>query len=134
MWSEVELQLGTMMVAFLGESATPTVAIYLDLLAFRTRIAALEAAAKNTLIYEHHEIFKALVTITRSAAKQRDKLAHWIWTCSSQLPDALLLIDPRILLPAHNAAIAKALSGTALKGHILSEEDINVDKSEQPAE
>ena len=30
-------------------------------------------------------------------AKARDKLAHWVWGASRQLPDALLLANPKAL-------------------------------------
>jgi hypothetical protein len=123
-WSDIELTMGLMMVAFLGESATPTVAIYTDLLAFRTRVDALAAAAKNTLIIEHFTIFEAIISILRKATKQRDRLAHHIWTYSDQISDALLLTDPRDLLPAYTDGIKAALAGTAKKGTTFTSDDV----------
>jgi hypothetical protein len=112
MWSEIELELGALMVAFLGASAIPTVAIYTDLLAFRTREQALRSAAQKTLSPDHLDIFEAVISIVKSVAKQRDRLAHWLWRISDDLPDAILLIDPRILLPAFADTMIKALGGT----------------------
>jgi hypothetical protein len=111
MWSEVELQLGLMMAAFLGEVAVPTVAIYIDMLAFRTRMEALTAAAPNVLNREQHEIFEALVAFARTATRRRDKLAHGLWTYSDEIPDALLLVDTRDRLPQYTHAIIRALRG-----------------------
>lgn len=126
-WSAVEFHLGLMMIAFLGKAASPTVAIYVDLIAFRTRIEALIAAAKNTLSDEYYEIFEALISFTRVAAKKRDKLAHHLWTYSCDLPDALLLIDPRDLLPEFTNGIAKAIEGKAAKEYFFTEKDIKID-------
>jgi hypothetical protein len=109
MWSEVELQLGMMMTSFLGEVAAPTVAIYIDLLAFRTRIQALTAAAQQTLALEQHEIFEALISLARAATKKRDRFAHWLWAFSDTLPNAVLLVDPRDHLPKMTGLITKAI-------------------------
>ena len=96
-----------MMVAMLGEVAAPTVAIYLELLALRTRTLALSAAAKSTLNQHEHQIFEVLVSMTRASAKKRDKLAHWLWTYSDDISDALLLIDPRDQIPQVAPAVVK---------------------------
>jgi hypothetical protein len=123
-WSEVEFQLGLMMTAFLGEAAIPTVAIYLELLAFRTRVQALAAAAPKTISLEHEQIFDALIFLARAATKKRDRLAHWLWTYSEQVPEALLLIDPRDLLPQFTHRIIKALAGQK-----TTEEDAQISKN-----
>jgi hypothetical protein len=85
-------------------------AIYLELIGVRTRIVALDAAAKNTLSAEHYELFAAIISLTKSAAKQRDKLAHWKWELSDDLPDALLLTDPRVVLPEYTRILSKGIS------------------------
>src|SRR5690606_34285742 len=45
----------------------------------------------------NRRLLNAIIRIAKSAQKERDKLAHWVWGTSSSLPDALLLSDPRNL-------------------------------------
>lgn len=44
---------------------------------------------------ESLELFETLRAIVKTSEKRRDKFAHHRWGISADLPDALLLIDPR---------------------------------------
>jgi hypothetical protein len=74
-------------------------------LALNTRApknAAITAVAKTTLSSWQFEIFEVIANSSKSAQRKRDKLAHWVWGYSNDLPDALLLIDPQHLPLDHH--------------------------------
>jgi hypothetical protein len=55
----------------------------------------ISAAAKASVPSDHFDVISSfLSTILRPAMKERDKLAHWLWGYSDDLPDALLLAEP----------------------------------------
>jgi hypothetical protein len=57
-------------------------------------MTALSAAAEIKLQQEFKDVFQAVMTLVRRVAKDRNKLAHWCWATSQEMPDALLLVEP----------------------------------------
>lgn len=92
-WSEVESRLGSILAFMLTANAVAVSAMYNELSAQAQR-AILLAAARSTLSADDNLLFRAVVKQVTSSAKDRHKLAHWLWGWSPQLPDALLLCDP----------------------------------------
>ena len=45
----------------------------------------------------YQDLYRAIAKLLRTRALDRDKLAHWVWGVSNDLPDALLLADPKAL-------------------------------------
>jgi hypothetical protein len=68
--------------------------MFLSLTSSSNQMTVLGAAAKAKLVSREVELFEAVMTIVRTVAKERHRLAHWCWALSDDLPDALLLIDP----------------------------------------
>jgi hypothetical protein len=59
------------------------------------QLRMLDAAAEAELEAQHYDVILTLQTVyIRPAMKERDKLAHWCWGHSPDLPDALLLTEP----------------------------------------
>jgi hypothetical protein len=69
--------------------------MYATLEAQHQQLRALEAAAKAGLAEREYDVFKATMAVTRSVQTPRNQLAHWIWAYSTNLPDALLLAEPK---------------------------------------
>src|SRR5262249_16769072 len=61
----------------------------------RLQMGALEAAAKATLSPNDFEVFRAAIRMIDSVQTPRNHLAHWIWGTCKQIPDALLLAEPK---------------------------------------
>lgn len=88
MSSNVDHELGMV----LGIAA---LAIYGKLESQTLQRAALSAAAQAALSNEDYMIFQAVISTAESAQAERHRLAHWIWGICEDLPDALLLMDPK---------------------------------------
>jgi hypothetical protein len=69
--------------------------MFATLTAQRQQIDALEAAAKAALSTDDFDVFCAVIRMTDGVQTPRNHLAHWIWGTCEQLPDALLLAEPK---------------------------------------
>ncbi len=92
-WSEIEGQMGTLIVNMLGANATPTLAMFSALNSAGTQIDALKAAAASVLDPERKQVFDAALALAKTSASARHRLVHRIWGYSEALPNALLLIE-----------------------------------------
>jgi hypothetical protein len=96
-WSNVEMFFLNMYVALMGGASEILVDAYLAHETQNAKLAHLNAVANSKLSQNNRRLFRAILALSRSAQKGRDKLAHWIWGYSPQLPDAFLLADPRTM-------------------------------------
>lgn len=94
-WSHVESFFLDMYVAMAGGAAADTAAVYLALEGSSAKSAAVNALAERKLSSDNLALFRAILKVSKSGQKERDKLAHWVWGTASALPNALLLCDPR---------------------------------------
>jgi hypothetical protein len=63
------------------------------------QIRLIKSAAKATVTAEHFEVFSLLFSLVlKPAMTERDKMAHWTWGYSDELPDALLISEPEYTL------------------------------------
>ena len=93
-WSQVECSLGVILAVILETEAQTGLAMLLTLTSSNNQMTMVSAAAKAKLTVADEELFSAVLSLVRSAAKDRHKFAHWCWAYTSVLPDALLLIAP----------------------------------------
>jgi hypothetical protein len=93
-WSQVECNLGVLLARMLGAAARPSMAMYSALSSSAAQMAALQAAADVALSRERLELFGALLILVKRAATKRNKIAHWLWGTSVQIPNALILLNP----------------------------------------
>jgi hypothetical protein len=96
-WAHIEGALSLLLVRVLGADAEPAIAMFATLTAQHLQMGALEAAAKAALSADDFDVFLATMSVIDSVQTPRNHLAHWIWGHCDQLPDALLLADPRAL-------------------------------------
>jgi hypothetical protein len=94
-WGLIEYRLSLLLVRVLGADSVPALAMFSTLTAQHLQLGALEAAAKATLTQQEFDVFKAATNVTDSVQTPRNQLAHWIWASASELPDALLLAEPK---------------------------------------
>lgn len=81
-------------VQMLGANPRPAASMYMALASEAARTAALKALADLVLDEKERSILEAILDAYKTAAKHRNKIAHWIWGYSTELPDAVLLRDP----------------------------------------
>lgn len=98
-WSNVENWLLRLFVKILGGDQSMSANIFLSLGNQTAKNAAINAAAKTLLTdQEELQVFDAIIKIAKTNEKARNKLAHWTWGDTPNVPDAVLLIDPRTTL------------------------------------
>lgn len=99
-WSNVEAFMLRLFVELLGGKKSLAAEVFLSLKGQTAKDSAIRAAAEFSLKERPNElrILNAILSIAGTNKKHRNKLAHHTWGFSPQLPDALLLVDPRASL------------------------------------
>jgi hypothetical protein len=97
-WANVELFLLSLFVKLLGGNEALASKLYLVLDGQRSKSQVLAEAVKTIEDHRHGELVQAVIGISRTNEKVRDRLAHHVWGISPDLLDALLLIDPKTLV------------------------------------
>ncbi len=100
-WSRVDSELGGILAYMLKGGARPSIAMYSALTSSAAQMAALEAAARVSLSPDDLGLFRAILVLVKRAGAKRNKIAHWLWGDSPEIPEALLLVDPEAVLLQH---------------------------------
>ena len=109
-WSHVESFMMQMYIELAGGLETDAAAVFLALETTTAKSAAINVLAKRKLPADHVILLRAIIKIIKSGQKERDKLAHWIWGTSENIPDAILLADPRAIpLTKNDIYVYKAI-------------------------
>ncbi len=94
-WSHTEAKLRNALTGMLSADAVPVAAMYARIDSAAARSAALDGAASAALDEQDQRLFRATFVVLRRLNRARDEFSHWIWGYSDDLPDALMLLDPR---------------------------------------
>jgi hypothetical protein len=99
-WSNVESFMLHLFIQLFGGNQALATDVFLALEGQGPKAAAIQAAAERVLkdTPERLKLLRAILALVATNQKARDKLAHWIWGDSRNLPDALLLANPKSLL------------------------------------
>jgi hypothetical protein len=97
-WSNVEAFMMRLFIDLMGGPADLAARVYLALEAQSAKSAAINAAAEAKLTLKEREMLRAILALAKTHQKTRDKVAHWSWGISPQLPEALLLANPKDLI------------------------------------
>ena len=81
-------------IEMLGANPEPAAAIYAALNSDKARKDAIRAVSGVVLTDSQSDLLEVLFVLLDRCAKDRNKIAHWTWGHSPQLPDAVLLVDP----------------------------------------
>lgn len=116
-WANVESFMLNLFMELFGGPRDNAATVYLALDTRSPQLKAIQAVAKKNLRKEQNELLNAILAIVRSNQKARDKLVHWIWEDTPDLPDSLLLANPKDLVetnaipkPGKTIDVAKILS------------------------
>lgn len=96
-WVNVESFLMRLFVTLMGGHRELAARIYMALEIQSAKNAALGEIIKTVKDEKMQALILAVIAIAKTNQKSRDKLVHHIWGISRDIPDALLLVDPRIL-------------------------------------
>jgi hypothetical protein len=94
-WSNVDYFLLQAYLEMMGGRNEAFASAYLSLDTQNAKTKLVSAAAEARCSAEELKIFRIILEIAKSAQKQRDRLAHWIWGISLAIPDCFLLMDTR---------------------------------------
>jgi hypothetical protein len=98
-WSNVELFMLQMYVSLAGGKESDAAAVFLALENNSAKTTVISTLIERRgLKSQYVALFRAIIKLVKEKQKNRDKLAHWVWGNSPQLPDALLLANPRVLV------------------------------------
>jgi hypothetical protein len=98
-WSEIEIFLGALLGVLLHANQQAAVAMYSGLENRAAQLRLITSAAKASVPANHFDVLSIFLTaVVRPVMKERDKLAHWTWGYSTDLPDSLLLSEPSYAL------------------------------------
>lgn len=98
-WANVEFMLGSMASVLIGDAAA--LAILDAIRARNSQTDAIKAAAAERIEHqETRDLLKPLFKLIDRAAKPRNELAHSLWGTIPELPDALLVSEPKAMLKA----------------------------------
>lgn len=94
-WSNVEAFTLRLFVDLMGGSQEIATTVFLALEVQSQKSAAINAVAAEKLGQEQRALLAAILACVKSNQKRRDKIGHWTWGDTPQIPDALLLINPK---------------------------------------
>lgn len=94
-WAEVEYFLLASYVAMFGGTSDLAAKMFLSMDTRGSKADALAVLGREKLSTKQQAALTDLLKLAKRRGGARDKLAHWIWGMSEELPDALLLLDPR---------------------------------------
>jgi hypothetical protein len=98
-WAEVEIQLGMFLSFLLHANEKAIRAIYSGLENRAAQLRMIGSASSAILPQDHVDIVTVIMNaIVKPSMRYRDKLAHWCWGFSDELPEVLLIRDPEIHL------------------------------------
>ena len=96
-WARIEAELGIMFASLVGAREPSAMSLYAAVRSFDVQRTLLETAARELLPTRYADMVLAVLIVVARAAVIRHKFAHWMWGALRDLPDALLLIDPKCL-------------------------------------
>lgn len=101
LWTVAEQEFQVLFSRMVGPDERVSEAVFSALQSEGIQRSAMTAAAKVKFGNgsDQYTAFKAVINVYLSASKIRHKLAHWRWGVSPQMPDALLLADPKATKP-----------------------------------
>ncbi len=124
-WSDVQFRLAVLLSALTGAAADQCAAMFFALTGSASQTAALDGAGQMNLPEDELALFNAVLMVARACEKERNKLAHWTWGHSAELPDALLLIDPK-----HWARKVTRVRVKTRRPGMITAEDFTIDRRE----
>ncbi len=130
-WADVEYNIGLTLALLLGTDAKAALAMYTDVENRAAQLRMVESAAKQILPRHQLDVFAAIIRLVRSSMKERDRLAHWRWGYTVELPNDLLLVEPTAKLKTHTEILDRSWRGTGLTDlepetvYVITPSDLN---------
>lgn len=128
-WSFTEAKILLILKHCLGGDPTVTSAVLLSIDSQAAQRSAILAAAKAVLNEEHGLFFQTAFLSTLASRSTRHRFAHHLWGISDDLPDALLLQDPKDFHTALAQRVKRVAAREKAGIHPAGEDARSVDRS-----
>ena len=93
-WSLLDTYFSGLFVAMLGANPRPGAAVYANFTATLTQAQAMRTVGKLTLDAVLYDMLDTLLTLYKSRGTERNRVGHWVWGYTPDLPDKALLVEP----------------------------------------
>lgn len=97
-WARIDAVLATLLSGMLKSDLMIGLAMYQRLMGGEARRSALDGAAKEALNESDYNLYLSVLKVIKPSRDRRNDFAHYMWASSPELPDALLLIDPKAVV------------------------------------
>ena len=97
-WSWVETMTSYIFLKLLGTNHKAAIALYNSFESAKGKTDAIRTLAISKLPAQELDLVKAALRLVKSHQSARDRIAHWLWGLSEDLPDAMVMLDPKLLL------------------------------------
>jgi BarA-like signal transduction histidine kinase len=114
-WTETETLMGIFLALLLHAHEDAVIAIYSGVENRASQLKIIKSATQSMLPQDHFDVISVFMTTDiKPAMTYRDKLAHWCWGLSDELPDALLMRQPSDKLANLLGAVRQQSEGRRL--------------------
>jgi hypothetical protein len=101
-WSTIEAHLGRVFGTLIGAKQPATMSMYSAVRSAEVQRDIFKAACTELLPIRYAKLAHACLDVIHRASGTRNRLAHWIWSVSTDPAiEALLLVEPRHLWKVH---------------------------------
>ena len=107
-WAVVEVELATALCEAMKAAAEPFAAAFQALNSTAAQASVADAAIRVTVPTNMLPAFDAIMSLFRSGKRVRDRFAHGIWGWSDRLPDALLYVNPKLIVMRESMFVQNA--------------------------
>lgn len=97
-WAHIDGDISTILTTLLGADVAVGAAMYQALTGGDARRAALLGAAQKALPPWKYILLQAVLKATKPSRDERNDFAHHVWGNVKEIPDALLLMHPHVVL------------------------------------
>lgn len=113
-WTEIETCLGQLLGLVLHASPRAALDIFSSLENRSAQMRILSAAVECEVDQEKKDLFAVLMSLyIRPSMKERDRLAHWCWGHTEELPEDLLLAPPAKKILMHFQFVSDKFAETS---------------------
>jgi hypothetical protein len=93
-WSLLDTYFSGLFVAMIGANPRPGASVYANFTATLTQAQAMRTVGKLALDAVLYDMLEILLELYRKRGTERNRIGHWVWGHTPDLPDKVLLVEP----------------------------------------
>jgi hypothetical protein len=125
-WSLVEMVKSELFLRLLSTNHQDGIALFHSLESVHAKNNAIRTLALSSLDKEDYKLVDGLLKLIKSRQSIRDRLSHWLWGISEDLPDVLILADPNTVVKTNASIYEKYLKGAGISPTTVPRDEIFV--------